>query len=260
MKIKATLEKYFRKRIDSINFLMEKPVQRYTKAYFHNLRIEIKKLHALFDLVDFCSKDFQSEIFFKPFKKIFKQAGKVRELHLQEEGLKRYALKYSIKNYFNNLKKLRLNEQRTFLVMKNEKQSTLKWGKYYKSILPYFKGIDKKDVTAYIKYKRKKIETLIAPKALKEKQVHQLRKLFKEFYYISKSSNLPGQIIPIKTADAFQELLGKWHDCWVMAIHLKKTIDKGEVKSIETKYLEKIRSKLSSDCDMLLKQINTTSI
>jgi len=70
----------------------------------------------------------------------------------------------------------------------------------------------------------------------------------------------PGQIIPIKTADAFQELLGKWHDCWVMAIHLKKTIDKGEVKSTETKYLEKIRSKLSSDCDMLLKQINATSI
>jgi len=192
MKAKAALEKYFRKRIDSITFLMEKPVQRYTKAYFHNLRLEIKKLHALFDLMDFCSKDFQSEFFFKPFKKIFKQAGKVRELHLQEEGLKRYVLKYSIKNYFNNLKKLRLNEQRTFLVMKNEKQSTLKWGKYYKSILPYFKGIDKKDVTAYIKYKRKKIETLIAPKALKEKQVHQLRKLFKEFYYISKSSNLPG--------------------------------------------------------------------
>ena len=39
--------------------------------------VEIKKLNALFELINFCDKDFKRKKTFKPIKEIFQQAGAV---------------------------------------------------------------------------------------------------------------------------------------------------------------------------------------
>ena len=84
--------KYLKKREDAINFLLEKPTRAYTIDTFHKLRVEINKLNAFFELINFYSKDFKRKKTFKPFKLIFRQAGKVRELQVEEAILRKYFL------------------------------------------------------------------------------------------------------------------------------------------------------------------------
>ena len=70
------LKKYLKKRKSAITFLLEKQQESFTPDTFHTLRLEIKKLNALFDLVNFCSKSFKQKKTFKPFKLIFSSGRK----------------------------------------------------------------------------------------------------------------------------------------------------------------------------------------
>ena len=81
-------KKYLKKRIQAIIALLKRPKRKYWQVTFHQLRIEIKKLDALFDLIDFCAKDFDRDKLFKPFEEIFQQAGKVRDLQIEKNLMK----------------------------------------------------------------------------------------------------------------------------------------------------------------------------
>lgn len=48
-----TLTKYIKKRETVIDFLLRKPSNKYTPNTFHKLRVEIKKLNSIFDLINF---------------------------------------------------------------------------------------------------------------------------------------------------------------------------------------------------------------
>ena len=79
------LIKYFNKRKSTIDSILKKSNSKYNSKTIHKLRIEIKKLNALFDLIYFCENNFKQKKTFEPLKFIFRQAGKVRELQLEEE-------------------------------------------------------------------------------------------------------------------------------------------------------------------------------
>ena len=80
--MKKSLPKYLRRREDAITTLLEKQKRVYTPAHIHQLRLELKKIDALFELLNYCSKGFKMDKTFKPFKMIIDQAGKVRELQI----------------------------------------------------------------------------------------------------------------------------------------------------------------------------------
>ena len=50
------LIKYFKIRKVAVNFTLEKPTWAYTPDTFHKLRVEIKKLNALFELTQLALK------------------------------------------------------------------------------------------------------------------------------------------------------------------------------------------------------------
>jgi len=52
------LVKYLEKRRSAIDSLLEMPNHKYTSGTFHKLRVEIKKLNAPFELLNFCAKEF----------------------------------------------------------------------------------------------------------------------------------------------------------------------------------------------------------
>jgi CHAD domain-containing protein len=249
-----TLEKYFQNREDDITLLLNKPKGEYTSDTFHKLRVEIKKLNALFDLINFCSKYFKSKKTFKPFKFIFSQAGKVRALQVEEVMLKKYFRTGSLKDYRNNLKRLRLKEGEIFFELANKKLVTgLK--KKYRKIESFIELIDKKQVDAYMKSRQKKIEKLLAHSPLQIPQIHILRKRLKIFHYNQNSLNLLNQNKPLPKKDILTELLGKWHDCQVIIDHLQNTMDTGGINSNEIGQLKKIKTKISSDSKILFNKI-----
>lgn len=257
MKVKSELKNNFIARTKAIDVLLEKPVQKFTVEDFHKLRVEIKKLKSQFKLVNFCSKKFEWKKHFKSFQSIFQQAGKVRELQVEEASLKKYALYKGLKTYIKKLKKVRQEEKFFFLLMINKDLRT-RLKKSKKRVLSLIETINKKDAKSYLNKKRKQIENLISGKQLKIEKAHELRKLIKEFYYNIKSLNFPKQIKLLKETDSFQTVLGKWHDCEVIKVHLNEAMeDKAAMGPSEIKQLKKVKTKLSADCEILFNKINT---
>ena len=84
MKTAAALQKYYKSRINSLEKILGKPDKIVTPEDFHKLRVEIKKLRAVLTLVNWSEKNFKRKKFLKSYKKLFKQAGKVRDLQLEE--------------------------------------------------------------------------------------------------------------------------------------------------------------------------------
>lgn len=256
MKTETALKKYLKRRAKAITAILQKPSRAYTVATFHKLRVEIKKLNALFQLVNDCSEDFKRKKTFKPFKSVFRQAGEVRELQLVEAMLKKYNFKSSLKVYLNGLKKLRVKDQRDFFLIISKK-FLAKLKKTYLDVIPFLNEPDRKQVNQYMEKKRKIIETLFGQVSLNAEHVHELRKQLKQFYYNRKSLALLKQSKQPSETDELLELLGKWHDKQVIIGHLQKAMDADGVKQKEVTRLKDIKAKLSSDSEMLFTKIYT---
>lgn len=244
--------KYLSNRESALQIIIEKPRAKFTPGSFHQLRVEIKKLDAFFDLIKYCSKDFKRKKTFKPFKQIFRQAGKVRELQLEEVMLKKYGVNNSLKDYLAGLRNRRLKEREIyFTIMNKEMADRLK--KSFQEIRPFLASVKNKKVNRYLEKKTNSIKKLIGEGILLPEQLHQLRIKLKMLNYNRKSLSLEPQL-PKK--DVLPVLLGKWHDLQVMNQHLQKTIDTGELQSKEIIQLEKINAKISSESEILFTRIN----
>ncbi len=249
------LTKYLKHRRDAITFILEKPKQAYIPATFHKLRVEIKKLNAFFELINFCSKGFKRKETFKPFKFIFRKAGKVRELQVEEAMFKKYFLNNLLKDYKNSLKNLRLKERKYFFSILN-KTFIARLKKAYSKTLPFLAQINKKKGKHYMEKKKGKIEKLLNQSTVQTPNIHALRMQLKKFNYARNSMNLEKQNVPPSKKDVLPELMGKWHDLQVIIRHLKKAIDTYGINPKEVKQLEKIKAKFSSDSELLFNEIN----
>ena len=257
MKVKSALKKSFIKRTQAIELILKKPAAKFKMEDFHQLRVEIKKIKAQFNLLNYCTSDFERKKYLKSYNSIFKQAGKVRELQLEEEALKKYALYQGLKRYITNLKIIGKEEKKIFF-LNIDKKLFSKFIKTNKKVSAFIKEVKKKNVNRFMNKKRKKIQMLLNIKHLKLSQVHKLRKLVKEYYHDWQSLNLPGQQKMMNEVDDFQDLLGKWHDRIIIKEHLKKAMkDMDKIAPFETRQLNEIITKLSSECNELFRKINT---
>lgn len=248
------LKKYLNSRKVTIDFLLGKPKRNFTPGTFHKLRIELKKLNAFLDLVNYCSKDFRKKKTFKLFKQVFRQAGKVRELQLQEAMLKKYFPANSIPEYKALLRKFRLEETRIFLSMIDQKMFTRMENKFVEinSFLPKIKS---KNAAGYLDKEIDKIKNLIKQSPLQKEQLHELRKRLKTLNYNRGSLALKAYGNQISKKDALPGLLGDWHDLQVMINHLNKGLNNGGINPNEFIQLENLKTKISAESELLFGQI-----
>lgn len=248
-----SLSTYFKKRVKNINTLLCKPLNEYDKEDYHQLRVEIKKLHAVMCITDYCTKNFKRKKYFKPFKKVFKQCGRIREFQIEEATLEVYE-SFFINNYLYKLKKRIQKEQLDLHSVINKKRKK-KIKRSFKKMTPVIKELDEKKVNDFIEKKREKISDLILQKPLEPLQVHELRKKLKENFY---NQNSLGQPIAekLKEEDSFQEILGKWHDGRRVNDHLERSIIKEETDPQEIMQLIQIDEEIMAKTHQLLNKIN----
>lgn len=249
------LKKYLKKRESAINLVLEKQQQSYTPDTFHKLRVEIKMLSALFDLIKNCSKEFKHKKTFKPFKLIFRQAGKIRELQVEESLLEKHFSFNLLKEYKDYLKKGLTGELEKFFSITNSTFSQKLKKKYRKMNLLLTKT-SKRKVKRYMAKKRTKIEKLLHQNALKNKQIHSLRKRIKEYLYNQKSLNYGKKNKLVSNKNILPELLGEWHDYQIIINHLQKAIDSGEINPNERDLLKKIKETFTFKSESLFNKIN----
>ena len=240
------ITKYFKKRKTAIIFLLEKPKQEYTPETYHQLRVEIKKLDAFMHLIKFCAKDFMRKKSFKLFTVIFRQAGKMREIYIEQAMLKNYFTNNVLKAYSVKLKKSQVTALEKYISLVSIKYIT-KLKKNFREMTSFLKNINKKRGEGYIEKQKKDIEKLLSPINVKPSQLHTLRKKLKKLIYIRKILSYEKPVDPIPQKDNLPELLGKWHDCQIVIRHLKKTIDAEVIDSRAAKQLQKTKTKIMSD-------------
>jgi CHAD domain-containing protein len=251
------LKKYLKKRKSAITFLLEKQQESFTPDTFHTLRLEIKKLNALFDLVHFCFKGFKQKKTFKPFKLIFSQAGKVRELQVEQVLLNEHFSSDFSSQYRNDLEKILREELNNFFLITNPSFAE-KLQKKYSKINSVLAKTSKKMENQYMDKKRIKVQKLLHKKTLKNKQMHALRKRLKEYQFNQKSLNYTKKNKLIPKKNALPELLGEWHDYQTVIQHLKKAIDFGEINPKESNQLENVIATFTFKSQLLFNKINAT--
>lgn len=252
------LKKYLKSREESILFILKKPRRLYTAGTFHKLRVDIKKLNALNDIIKYCSPGFKRKKIFSLFKQIFRQAGKVRDIQIEEAMLKKYFKANLLKEYRSGLRQLRLKEQDTYFEIINKK--TLKnVNKSSRAIQSFIGDVNKKKAHKYLDNKRVEIAGLLNQNHLAKAQAHELRKRLKIVNYNQK-------IISFKKNDTMQqlesltELLGKWNDGQVTIRNLKKAIKDSSINTHEINQLKEIKTLITSDNEKLFSQIKQTVI
>ena len=248
------LKKHLLNREIAIKHILEKPASSFTPAAFHKLRVEIKRLNAFFELVEFSLKGFNRNKAIKPFKQIFRQAGKVREIQVEEALLKKYLTSSLLVGYRKDLRLQKSKERTTFYKLINESAT----GRMRKSIhktIPMLAEIDKKKVNSYLKEKRNRIFKHLIQYELKPVQIHDLRKLFKSYYY-NKDLVVKGVQNPTLDWPAeLPELLGRWHDSYVISMKLDQVITSAGIDPEEIIHIQKIMGIISSESETKLRRI-----
>ncbi len=204
--------RFLKKTRKKILWLLKKSPKKFEDEDYHKLRVEIKKLKSVAGFIEFSNKHFSRRQQLKPFSKVYKQAGKIRELQLEEAFLKKNNVQF-IQHYLDDMAKRIKKEKKKFgsLISKKTREKTKN---VMREIEPILAKTDDNDVIQFMNNERSQIASLIQNLPLNPENAHKLRKILKEDFYTRKRIDWPSQ--KLKAEDHLLELLGKWHDCVVL--------------------------------------------
>jgi CHAD domain-containing protein len=242
-----------RKRSEKIYGLVHDPVRIYTPAYFHRLRVEIKKMNAVLRLVKFCSPDFPRKRILKPYKELGKSAGEVREIQLEEAIIRKLPPGPFTHQYLSVLKEMHGNKKKHFIEIKTKVHSELHNREL--KIIPYVDEINSINIQGYFSEITRNCVAQMDGNRLKTSLIHKLRMLLKEFFYNIEVIQ-PDAKTSLKKINLLQDLIGKWHDYSVIITHLDNFKRRNKFNQRDSSRLQKTRIDLSARSSLLLSRIN----
>lgn len=185
---------------------------------FHLLRVEIKRACALGDLLRFACRDFDRKETLQPLRKITRQAGRVRELQLQQQMIGELSQVQPPPSYLHSLQIHEGRERKIFFSIL-ESLGRRRLEEVFRLMQGYVQRTSKKDCERFLSKKEKKIHRLL-PGVRKEDQAHQLRKELKtQEYLLEMLSRKHG-----KRQKELSKILGDWHDWQVCLLLLRKEL------------------------------------
>lgn len=148
------LKKIRKKTID----LLKKAPKKFKDEDYHKLRVEIKKLKSIAGFIGFSHKHFSKKNQLKPFLKVYKQAGKIRELQLEEAFLKKNNVQF-IEHYLDEIARRIKKEKKKFAALIS-KRTRSKTKKSIREIEQKLEETDDTDVIQFMNNERSKIASL----------------------------------------------------------------------------------------------------
>ncbi len=188
----------------------------------HDLRVAIKRMRAYFNLIEWINPVFQAKQTLKPVRRLFRAAGKIRDIHVQQELMRKWAaeLNLEMSEYYNYLKHCEMEERKRFWpsAKKFDLRILQDYWSMIKNTLTFIS-------TEYIQYKSEErfnsqIEELIKFREKDnfiEDDYHAIRILAKETRYTLEvlQTCFPAKDIWGKLNEALRRVhqsLGRWHD------------------------------------------------
>ncbi|MBD3287575.1 CHAD domain-containing protein [candidate division KSB1 bacterium] len=248
---------YYQQRAVNIRENYRTAIHYFSEDGVHDLRVEIKRLRAFYNLINWINRNFKAKKRLKPIRRLFKAAGKIRDMHVLQQIARDRSNKenLNIHEFYNLLKHYELEARDDFFKKyKNYDLSILEQNLSYietaLSIIDY-EYISHKMHQRLDKMTSELIEFKNHPQ-LEEADLHKIRILCKESRYVleiirsTEEENEKFKILNDKMR-AVHQALGKWHDCDVCLHRLKEALNHDTFQMSETKSYEKFASLLESE-------------
>lgn len=251
MKVKALIRKFFNKEACEVESFMQINPDEQSEEDIHNLRLSVKKIRALLSVAKLAGKEKRLVQNQEPLKRLFSAAGKVRDIQLRAEKIIQKKSNAHLPQY-NQFLHAQISNEKKKLVNVQQRLS----GKIKKSLHKLKKDVTKvrkKDVKKFNKVISKKKRNILNVKDTSTPALHGLRKQIKKQHYLSKALG-----DKTKARDAQKkvlDILGKWHDCRVMAEAINTDLKKADLPKAEVILLKKITLEQLSEARGLEKVI-----
>jgi CHAD domain-containing protein len=207
---KGIQKKYFDKRWNSLFCHLTAFSDSQNPEELHKVRIEIKRISALFDFIVSCMEGIQLSDHYNPLRPIYKLAEPVRNAQIYLQIIDTYKL-----NEIEFRKEQNgelLAQARHFNINYNQYISKIQDVYYFYSDL--ISNIEEKPVIKFYKKNINKIVGFLSDDNV-ESKLHDCRKRIKQLIYVYEI--LPENILKKLNADIsglvkLDEYIGKWHD------------------------------------------------
>ena len=247
----VSIENYIKERFDSLKEVLSKEEETFTAADFHKLRVETKKLNAISRLLAFSSKKFNRIKFIKKYKELFGIAGSIRETQLELAFVEEDHLNEQMVRYIE-LQNRSIEKNRK-LFFKKIHGIKKKISKDYSKLRQASRRVNRWVMFQYRAAIASQLSLLIYNAPHHSEGIHDLRKKLKEILYTLHMYNTGDK--HTKKIDAFQDLIGKWHDKIVMAEKLSSKKWKRKLPETENETLASMKNKLCASGELMQERI-----
>ena len=252
MKTSSRIKIYFQQQTDNLLLSLSKPVDSLSENDFHLIRVTLKRIKAILNLLEGTQPNFSHKKTYAPFKVIFQHAGKIRDLQVQLILLRSNPWNPIIDKFERKLTR-QASDEKIKLFNLIQPSLILDIQKKVSTIANNLNKIKEKEVNHFLKKQKKIILKLLSSALRKPSYVHKLRKQIKDFYYWQVML-MPEKSRPINT-DQFQRLLGDWHDGRVLLQGLKTFMKNENLSSEELFTFESAKRKVSTNNQQLYHSI-----
>jgi CHAD domain-containing protein len=213
---KKTEKAYFNELWDQMTVDLQDFLKTADQEKLHHFRVQIKKLRALFTLLEATGSKNKLSKQFKPVKRIFRQGGIIREAYINLQLSTQYGLSSEqfMQDQVNDME-LGIKQ---FMEFGKKNLKTVK--STHEDIEKDLEATDDEQVREFYKDQLAQVAAVLAAIKFNE-ELHDCRKKIKILIYNRKIADkaLGSLHLNIEYLDKLQGCLGDWHDA-VMAIEL----------------------------------------
>lgn len=246
-------------------------LQKPTVESFHDFRVSVKRIRAVFRLIENMESDFNASKQIKPYREVYNPTGKIREIQVSLKTIKSFQLMPQsmilFKEYCNAKEKKYLERLREKLL--DFDQELFK--KTRKKIKKYCKGITQEKILEsaeyFIKDRIANIQESIA-KSNDDVSTHQARISLKEISAVimllrkMQFSGFDSGLLELLKAT--EDKLGRWHDKVDLSSFIEKFLRSTELASeinedfraIQVDLLKQNKKFIAQIGDLMLSTIN----
>jgi CHAD domain-containing protein len=207
------LKKYGKKRFHKLEKNLISFSPDHADESLHDIRVEIKKIKSLLRLISFINSKFDFRSAYKPFRKIFRAAGKIRDMQVSEHLLQQYGKHQSVNA--QNISELVIqfeNDVAKYLKSVRKKANV---------IIKELKSIGPDYYHEYLHNIRRQFQKLL-PESVHAENLHDLRKQAKELIYILTAGGETGDFT--NRLSVLEQMIGEWHDKKVLSEWLQQQL------------------------------------
>lgn len=244
------LKKEARKLFARLNTSVLAATQTCSEPNIHQMRVAVKKWRALLAFTAFAQHNAKQKKFAKPYRKIFSISGNIRDAQVHALFLQEHHLADQLQPYLQHLKEEEENSKRQLNAAYKTLKNKISAKRRVKQLNTLLSRVTAAEVSAYTNSCIEKAKQYIVGSYTNEEQLHQLRKLLKQWQYNAillqncgfdqtGGNKLLDFLVP------FNELLGKWQDTTV-AIDYLNELQSGQQLAINPKTMVKLRNEIAT--------------